>query len=77
MRLLFALLLLLALAGPARPTTDVSTGDGDDPRGAVILVVDGMGRLTSTRSYRLGRSTALLWPKACLFNLTGRGARVL
>lgn len=43
MRLLFALLVLLVLAGSGRPTTEVLVGDGSDPAGAVLLVVDGMG----------------------------------
>lgn len=77
MRLLFALLLLLALAGPARPTTDVSTGDGDDPRGAVILVVDGMGSAYVYPELSPRAIDGSPLPKACLFNLTGRGARVL
>jgi 2,3-bisphosphoglycerate-independent phosphoglycerate mutase len=77
MRLLFTLLVLFILAGSARPTTEVRAGDGGDPSGAVILVVDGMG---SSYVYPELRASALdesPLERALLFNLTDEGARVL
>jgi 2,3-bisphosphoglycerate-independent phosphoglycerate mutase len=78
MRLLFALLVLLALAGSGRPSTEVRVGDADQPIGAVLLVVDGMG---SSYVYPELRARAAddesPLGSALLFNLTGKGARVL
>lgn len=77
MRPLLALLLLLALAGLARPTTDVRAGGGADPGGAVVLVVDGMGSAYVYPELSPRGIDGSPLPQACLFNLTGRGARVL
>ena len=76
MRLILALLVLLVLAGPASPTTEVQVGGASKPGGAVILVVDGMGSayVCPQMSPRAIDGSPL--PRALLFNLTGRGARV-
>ncbi len=77
MRLLFVLLLLLALAGPARPTTEIRAVGGADPGGAVVLVVDGMGSAYVYPELSPRGIDGSPLPRACLFNLTGRGARIL
>jgi hypothetical protein len=77
MRLILALLILpLLLAGPASTTTEVLVGDAARPPGAVLLVVDGMGAsyVYPELSPRAIDGSPL--PRALLFNLTGRGARV-
>jgi len=76
MRLILALLALLVLAGPASPTTEVQVVGASKPGGAVILVVDGMGSayVCPEMSPRAIDGSPL--PRALLFNLTGRGARV-
>ncbi len=78
MRPLFALLILFILTGSGRPLTEVPVGDGSDPAGAVILVVDGMGSAyvyPELRARAVDDESPL--GSALLFNLTGRGARVL
>jgi 2,3-bisphosphoglycerate-independent phosphoglycerate mutase len=77
MRLLFALLVLLALAGSGRPTTEVLVGDGSDPAGAVLLVVDGMGAGYVYPELEARAVDENPLGSALLFNLTGKGARVL
>ena len=77
MRTIFALLVLLILAGQARSTTEVLAGDGGDPRGAVILVVDGMGSAYVYPELLPRAIDGTPLERALLFNLTGKGARVL
>jgi len=77
MRSLFTLLVLLVLAGSARPTTEVRLGDGSDPAGAVLLVVDGMGSAYVYPELEARAVDESLLERALLFNLTGEGARVL
>ncbi|MDF0592220.1 alkaline phosphatase family protein [Methanotrichaceae archaeon M04Ac] len=74
--ILAALALLLLLAGPASPTTEVLVGEAARPPGAVLLVVDGMGAsyVYPELSPRAIDGSPL--PRAALFNLTGKGARV-
>jgi len=78
MRLIFALLVILALVGSGRPTTEVLVGDADHPIGAVLLVVDGMGSsyvYPELRARSIDDGSPI--ESAHLFNLTGKGARVL
>jgi len=77
MRSLFTLLVLFLLAGSARPTTEVLVGDGADPAGAVLLVVDGMGSAYVYPELRARAIDESPLGSALLFNLTGKGARVL
>jgi 2,3-bisphosphoglycerate-independent phosphoglycerate mutase len=77
MRLLFTLLVLIILAGSARPLTEVRVGEADHPHGAVLLVVDGMGSsyvYPELEAHAIDESPL---GSALLFNLTGKGARVL
>jgi len=77
MRLLFALLVRLVLAGSGRPTTEVLVGDGSDPAGAILLVVDGMGANYVYPELEARAIDGSPLGSALLFNLTGEGARVL
>lgn len=77
MRLILALFVLLVLAGPARTTTEVRVGEAARPTGAVILVVDGMGSAYVYPELVARASDGSSLGSAVLFNLTGRGARVL
>jgi 2,3-bisphosphoglycerate-independent phosphoglycerate mutase len=77
MRSLFTLLVLFILAGSGRPTTEVLVGDGGDPAGAVLLVVDLMGSAYVYPEFRARAIDESPLGSALLFNLTGKGARVL
>ncbi len=77
MRSLFTLLVFLVLAGSGRPTTEVLVGDGNDPAGAVLLVVDGLGSAYVYPELEARAIDGSLLERALLFNLTGEGARVL
>jgi 2,3-bisphosphoglycerate-independent phosphoglycerate mutase len=77
MRLLFTLLVLIILAGSARPLTEVRVGEADHPHGAVLLVVDGMGSSYVYPELEAQAIDESPLGSALLFNLTGKGARVL
>jgi 2,3-bisphosphoglycerate-independent phosphoglycerate mutase len=77
MRLLFALLVLFLLVGSGRPTTEVLVGEADRPTGAVLLVVDGMGSSYVYPELEAQAVDGSPLGRALLFNLTGKGARVL
>lgn len=77
MRPLAALFVLLVLAGSARPTTEVWAGDGGDPAGAVLLVVDGLGSAYVYPELLPRALDGSPLERTLLFNLTGEGARVL
>lgn len=77
MRPILALLILLALSGSAQSTTEVLSDEGDQPRGAVILVVDGMGSAYVYPELMPRALDGTPLKRALLFNLTGKGARVL
>jgi len=77
MRPLAALFVLLVLAGSARPTTEVWAGDGGDPAGAVLLVVDGLGSAYVYPELEARALDGSPLERTLLFNLTGEGARVL
>jgi len=77
MRILLTLLVLFILAGSARPLTEVRAGEADHPHGAVLLVVDGMGSSYVYPELEARALDGCSLGTATLFNLTGKGARVL
>lgn len=75
-RTLFLLLSTLLTLGAAL-AADIQVGPQDEPDGAVVLVVDGLGSsyvYPEQHAYALDGS---LLPGAVLFNLTGGGARAV
>jgi hypothetical protein len=77
MRSILTLFVLFILAGSGRPTTEVLVGEGNDPAGAVLLVVDGMGSAYVYPELEARAIDGSPLERALLFNLTGEGARVL
>ncbi|MHC1631898.1 MAG: alkaline phosphatase family protein [Methanotrichaceae archaeon] len=71
------LIFLLILVGSAQGLTEIQVSDLDNPAGAVVLVVDGLGSSYVYPEYRAFDLDGHALGKAVLFNLTSGGARVL
>ncbi len=74
---LFPFLMILLLLTNECPALDVEMDRADEPTGAVLLVVDGLGSSYVYPEHRAYALDGSLLQSALLFNLTGSGARIL
>lgn len=72
-----AIFICVIVCGSAFLAAGADAGAQDRPKGAVILVVDGFGASYVYPEYTPYSMDGEILPKATLFNLTGRGSRVL
>ena len=74
---LLLLLLILLLSFGSASAANVQVGEQDEPTGAVLLVVDGLGASYVYPEYNAYALDGSPLEGSVLFNLTGSGARVL